>query len=107
MGLESKCAVGQLSGIFAGLATWRLGVLQHGLTVNFHGDLSSLDDDLLGPPFVILSRGLCDVDHVVETARLFPVAMSVIHLAFEAKFRKAFFLIFRMKINASIGPRIG
>src|SRR5436309_15065807 len=102
MRLEGEGARGQLARVIARLRTERFGIFQQYLTVDFHHDLSALDNNFLGPPLIILRRGLRNVDHVIKAAGLLPIGVGVINLALKPELWKALFLVLRVEINASI-----
>jgi hypothetical protein len=77
-------------------------------------NLFAIDDDrhnvapnnnLLSPSFVILRRGLSDVNNVIEAGGFFPITMRVIDLAFEASAWPVSSLIFGMEVDAAVGMR--
>src|SRR2546425_8893739 len=67
VGLESERSAGQLAGVFRSrLGAGWLGVLQEIFPVNFHRDLVSLHDDVLGPPLMVLHRAQPHLHHSPE-----------------------------------------
>jgi hypothetical protein len=102
MGLEGEGAGAEFAlEILARLRAGRFGVLQHDHVVDLHGHLVALDDDRLGPPFIVLRRGVAEVHDIVEAAGLFPVALGDVDLALETALRPAGFLILGVEVNAS------
>jgi len=75
------------------------------LAIDLQDHVISLDNDLVQEPFIILVVRIFNIDDVVETARLFPVAMSGIDLRLKALVRPVGLLIFRVEINAGVGMR--
>lgn len=104
MGLQRKGPFAQFfpAGGWIGIDR-RLVVFEDGLAVDFDGDFAAFDDDMLGPPFVVLGGRHTDVHEAVETAGFDPIAVADVDLAFDAGAREAFFLVGGVEIDAAVG----
>ena len=77
----------------AGLGAGRLGVLEDALAIHDDRNAAAFDDDLLGPPFLVLRRRSADVNQAIKAAGLDPVTVRIVDLALEPALRPAFRLV--------------
>src|SRR5437899_5060637 len=108
MPLQRKSSFVQFPGeILSGLCSERFVIFEHLFSVHDDSDVVALNNDFLGPPFVVAGGRLGNIHQAIKTAGLDPIAVRIVDLAFEAGFRPALRLIFRMEIDASIGAWLG
>src|SRR5256885_15008933 len=88
--------------ILARLRACGFVVFEDAFSINQDSHAVALDDNLLGPPLVILCRGLGNVYQAVQAGSLDPITMSIVHLALETRFGPAFGLVLGMEINAAV-----
>jgi hypothetical protein len=106
MALQCKRALIEFSRkAFACLHAIGLVVFENFFVIDKDLHVLAFDNDLLRPPFSILGWGLCDVYQAVEAAGLYPVRVSVIHLAFKTRFGPIARLVLGVKINSAVGTR--
>src|SRR5579863_8302882 len=67
----------------------RLGIVNDDLVVDQYDDPLPRDSDGLRPPFVVFRGRFVQPDDVIQTARLYRIAVTDIHLRFIAGVRKA------------------
>src|SRR5262249_54908726 len=103
VGLKRKGALVEFAGkLLARLHAGGFGVFEHHLAVNLHGDLVAFHDDVLRPPAIVGGGGAGEVDDVIQTARLLPVAMTHVDLAFEPVLRPTGLLVPRVEIDSAV-----
>lgn len=109
--LDRKGSAGQLSAGHAGVAgladAFRFGIVHRYLAIDHDNNVFALNIDLFGKPLVVLGRGLFDIDHRIQSAGAFPVAVAVIDLHFVALVRPARVLIFGVKVQPGVGVGLG
>jgi hypothetical protein len=82
-------------------------VLDDDFAVHLHGNGAALDDDVLGPPLSIFGGGKPYAGDVVDTARLLPVGLGVVHLRLETALGPAGVLKLGVKVYAPVGAGLG
>lgn len=108
VGLQTESSLIDLAGeVGSGLLIGGFLVIRNRLTIHFHGDMAAFDDDMLGPPFVILGGSFLHVDDIIDAAGFLPVAMGNIDLGFEPVLGPAFVLVTSMEVDAAIGVLLG
>lgn len=103
MSLQGKGSLIKNAGkVITRLLTFWFSVIYQGFSVDLQSDLLSLNDNLLGVPFVILGSGFSNVLHLVDAAGLDGVGSGQVDLAFKAVLGPTRFLKLGMEINARV-----